>query len=108
MNAVDLYRSLPKKNCGSCRQKACMPFALSVIKGDAMLSDCPLLTADEVSDLQGRITTADWREDLIRSLREKMAGVDLAQIQRDLGGRMLDNMLVMPCLGREFEISPEG
>ncbi|HYQ47470.1 MAG TPA: DUF3786 domain-containing protein [Thermodesulfovibrionales bacterium] len=108
MNAVDLYRNLPKKNCGSCRQKACMPFALSVIKGDAMLSDCPLLTVDEVSDLQGRITTADWREDLIRSLREKMTGADLRQIQRDLGGRMQDNALVMPCLGREFEISPEG
>ena len=108
MNAIDLYRNLPKKNCGSCRQKACMPFALAVIKGEAQLSECTLLTANEVSDLQGRITTADWREDLIRSLRGKMTGADLALVRRDLGGRMRDGVLVMPCLGREFEISSDG
>ena len=108
MNAIELYKKLPKKNCGVCRQKACMPFALSVIKGEAELSDCPLLSVSEIDDLTGKITLADWREELIRSLRKKISDVNLREISRDLGGRMQEDMLIMPCLGREFEISPDG
>jgi hypothetical protein len=85
-----------------------MPFALSVIKGDAELSECPLLPANEISSLQKGITPADWREDLIRSLREKIRDIDLREIPRTLGGRMHNDALIMPCLGREFEISPDG
>ncbi len=108
MNAIELYKKLPQKNCGVCRQRACMPFALSVIKGDAQLSDCPLLSISEIDDLKGKITLADWREDLIRSLREKISDINLQEISRDLGGRMQNDLLIMPCLGREFEISPDG
>jgi hypothetical protein len=44
MNPLELYKRLPRKNCGKCRSRTCMPFALAVISGDAELSDCPLLT----------------------------------------------------------------
>jgi len=108
MNAIELYKNLPKTNCGACRLKACMPFALSVIRGDAELSECTLLSGKEIDSLKGRITPADWREDLIRSLREKIKIIDLREIPRDLGGRMQDNTLMMPCLGSEFAISPDG
>ena len=85
-----------------------MPFALSIIKGEAELSDCPLLANSEIDDLKEKITLADWREDLIRSLREKISGLNLREVSRNLGGRIRDDMLIMPCLGREFEISPDG
>jgi len=108
MNSIELYKNLPKKNCGACRQKACMPFALSVIKGDAELVECPLLSAREINQLKEGITPTDWREDLIRSLREKIVTIDLRDVPQDLGGRMHDSALIMPCLGREFEIAPDG
>jgi hypothetical protein len=108
MNSIELYKNLPKKNCGACRQKACMPFALSVIKGDAELAECPLLSAHEINQLKEGIAPTDWREDLIRSLREKIDTIDLRDIPQDLGGRMHDSALIMPCLGREFEIAPDG
>ena len=85
-----------------------MPFALSVIKGEAELSDCPLLSSYAIDDLKEKITLADWREDLIRSLRNKICGLNLREISRDLGGRMQDDRLIIPCLGREFAISPDG
>ncbi len=108
MNAIDIYKRLPKKNCGVCRQKACMPFALSLIKGDTELSECPLLSSSEIDDLKGKITRADWREELIRSLRDNISELKLAEISRDLGGVLHNNTLVMPCLGKEFTISSEG
>lgn len=85
-----------------------MPFALSVIKGDADLSQCPLLTETEIRDMKGSITRSDWQEELIQSLRLKMADVDLSAITEDLGGAYRDGRLFMNCLGREFEISPGG
>ncbi len=108
MNAIELYKKLPKKNCGKCRQKACMPFALSLIKGDADLSDCPLLTGEEISDLKNSITQSDWQEELIQSLRLKIKDVDLSTITEDLGGDYRNGRLFMHCLGREFEIFPGG
>jgi len=108
MNAIELYKKLPKKNCGRCSQKACMPFALSVIKGDADLSKCPLLTKDEIRDMKGSITRSDWQEELIQSLRLKIKDVDLSAITKDLGGNFRDGRLFMHCLGREFEIFPGG
>lgn len=37
MNTSELYKKLPKTNCGRCAQKMYLPFALSAIKGDADL-----------------------------------------------------------------------
>jgi len=108
MNAIELYKKLPKKNCGKCSQKACMPFALSVIKGDADLSDCPLLTEDEIRNLKNSITHSDWQEELIQSLRLKIKDFDLSAITEDLGGEYREGRLFMHCLGRAFEIFPGG
>jgi hypothetical protein len=108
MNTLELYKKLPKKNCGKCRQKACMPFAFSMIKGDADLSDCPLLTDDEIRDLKNSITKSDWQEELIQFLRVKIKNIDLSLITGDLGGDFRDGKLFMNCLGREFEIFPGG
>lgn len=108
MNTIELYKKLPKKNCGRCSQKACMPFALSVIKGDADLADCPLLTEGEIGNLEHSITRSDWQEELIQSLRLKIRDVDLSAITEDLGGDYRDGRLFMNCLGREFEIFPGG
>jgi hypothetical protein len=108
MNTIELYKKLPRKNCGRCSQKACMPFALSVIKGDADLSECPLLAEDEMRDLKNSITHSDWQAELIQSLRLKIKDVDLSAITEDLGGAFHDNRLFIHCLGREFEIFPGG
>lgn len=108
MNAIELYKKLPRKNCGRCRQKACMPFALAVIKGDARLSDCPLLTEDEIRSFESSITRSDWQEELIQSLRVKVKDIDLSAISLDLGGEYRNGSLFMPCLGRQFEILPGG
>jgi hypothetical protein len=108
MNTIELYKKLPKKNCGRCSQKTCMPFALSVIKGDADLSECTLLTEGEIRDLKNSITRSDWQEELVQSLRLKIKDVDLSALTGDLGGDYREGRLFINCLGREFEIFPGG
>jgi hypothetical protein len=108
MNPLELYKKLPKKNCGKCSLKACMPFALAVIKGDAELSECPLLNGDAITDIEGSLKRSDWREELILKLKEEIRGTDFGEIAEGIGAGLKDGGLVLRCFGREFRISPEG
>jgi hypothetical protein len=108
MNAIDIYKRLPRKNCGKCIPKACMPFAVALLQGSAAPSDCPLLTEAEARALGDSCTPSDWREDLIESLRTKIRDTDLSAVSRDIGGTWRDGRLFIQCLGREFTVSPDG
>lgn len=108
MNSVELYKKLPQKNCGKCAQKTCMPFALSVLKGDADLAECPELPENEMHMLKSLIIKKDWREELILKLREEVKGIRLPDVANGLGAEFKDGMLVVNCMGREFSISNDG
>jgi hypothetical protein len=109
VNTIELYKKLPKKNCGKCPQKACMPFALSVIKGDAELSECPCLTEKEIEELKGVIKKSDWREELILSLKEEAKNMNFKDIADGIGAELKkDNSIAIKCMGRDFIVSPDG
>jgi hypothetical protein len=108
MNAVELYKRLPKTNCGKCGLKTCLPFALAVIKGDADLSECPFLPEEEIAEVKSSLKTSDWREELIAKLKEEIANLRLSGIAAGIGGEMRGEALSLKCLGREFLITPEG
>ncbi|BCB96886.1 hypothetical protein JZK55_18080 [Dissulfurispira thermophila] len=109
MNPIELYKKLPKKNCNQCKQKTCMPFALSVIKGEAELSECPHLTNKEIELLKGSITKSDWREKLILSLKQEVRNINFRDIAEGIGAELKeDNSLAIKCIGRTFIISPDG
>jgi len=108
MNAIELYKMLPKKNCGECRQKKCMPFVFSLIKGEAELSECPHLTEDVVNDLKEKIVHSDWREDLILRLREDIRRIDFSVVSAHIGADLQNGMLLLKCMGREFAIDASG
>lgn len=108
MNTIELYKNLPKKNCGECRQKNCMPFALSVIKGEAELSECPYLTKEEIETLKGSVTKSDWREELILSLKEEIKNINFKDIADGIGAELKNSSLSIKCLGREFTVDRDG
>lgn len=108
MNPVELYKKLPRKNCGGCAWKTCMPFAMAVVRGEADLAECPLLPAEERTALGSALTASDWREELIAKLREEVKDIPFAAVAGGLGATLRDGCLVLSCLGREFVISPAG
>lgn len=108
MNAIELYKKLPKKNCGVCAQKTCMPFAMAVIRGEAALAECPHLTEGERNALGSGLTTSDWREELIGKLQEEIREISFSAVAEGLGASLRNGALVLPCFGREFTITPAG
>jgi len=41
LNAIDIYKLLPKTNCRECGQPTCLAFAMQVAAGKASIDLCP-------------------------------------------------------------------
>lgn len=44
---LDVWALLPQTNCGQCGEATCMAFAFALLQSRRVLTDCPLLAADE-------------------------------------------------------------
>ena len=108
MNPVEIYKKLPGTNCGECKQKACMPFAFALLKGEADISECPWLTGKEKAELASSVGKNDWREALISSLREEIKKVVFHETSRNLGAELRDGKLFIRCFGRDVIVGPDG
>ncbi len=108
MNALEIFKLLPKKNCGDCHQKLCMPFAFAVSKGDVDISECPLLSSEEIESISHTLVKSDWRENLISKLKQEISNISFSQIKEGIGAELIGDVLKLRCMGRDFHISPEG
>lgn len=108
MNAIEIYKKLPRKNCGECRQKMCMPFAFSLLKAEAKLHECPYLTEGEINAIEKMIVHFDWREDLILRLKGEISCVDFNEVAPRIGAKLNGRAILVKCMGREFLIDDVG
>ena len=44
LTGLDIYKQLPKKNCGECGPPTCLAFAMNLAAGKANLDSCPYVT----------------------------------------------------------------
>lgn len=51
LGPLDIYRHLPKTNCGECGEKTCMAFGSQIIERALELTDCPYLKGKEMDAL---------------------------------------------------------
>src|SRR5574340_899399 len=108
MNAIEVYKKLPKKNCGECRQKSCLPFALSLVRAEAEPGGCPHLTPDEIDELKRTVVHSDWREELIQRLMGEIREKDFREVASHIGAELRDEGMMLRCMGREFMIDADG
>jgi hypothetical protein len=52
MAAIEIYKKLPKINCGKCGEANCMSFALKVSKAQGKLAGCPLFVGNEAAEAE--------------------------------------------------------
>lgn len=43
---LDVFKLLPRTNCGECGVPSCMAFAVALVEGNHRLDDCPALMVD--------------------------------------------------------------
>lgn len=51
LGPLDIYKHLPKTNCGECGEKTCMAFASQIIERALTLPDCPYLKGKNMDAL---------------------------------------------------------
>jgi len=86
VKTLDIYRLLPRTNCGRCGPGVCMAFAVCLSRGQCRPEDCPGLEAGARAALSGKIDAGgDWREELVASLTEELGRLDLARHAGALG-----------------------
>ena len=44
LTGLEIYKQLPKKNCGECGVPTCLAFAMALASGKAVLDACPYVT----------------------------------------------------------------
>ncbi len=108
MNAIEVYRRLPRTNCGRCGPGRCMPLAVAVAAGTASAAECPELSPEVLRELGAVAGKGDWREAFIAELRREVAEVPLAEVAPGLGAQMRGGSLAVRLLGREYLVVPDG
>jgi hypothetical protein len=109
---LELYRRLPRTNCGDCGIATCLAFAAAVIKQEKRLADCPHLDRDVAATLEDRIkkqvNIESIREVQLVELKKKVRTIDIRSRAAMLGGRNNGRAIIIKCLGKDFEIDSNG
>lgn len=108
MNPLEIYKHLPKNNCGECTPKTCMAFAVSLGGNPDFLDQCRALTAEDCGAIRSMLVTGDWREELVRTLGDEVSRLDLAEIAPGIGCVIRDGGLVVRCIGQEYVVGSDG
>jgi len=53
LTGLDIFKQLPKTNCGKCGQPTCLAFAMKLAQKQASLEQCPDVSADAKAALAG-------------------------------------------------------
>lgn len=112
LTPLEIYKVLPKTNCGLCLLPTCLAFSAAVIAGRKKLADCPSLNEEKITRLSGNLVQRSTMEpaqaEFIDRLEKKIATLDLDRIAPVIGGRFHNNKLIVPALGKEFHIDRLG
>jgi len=111
-NPLELYKFLPKTNCGQCGVPSCMAFAARILQGLLSINACPYLEKGIPELLSRRIvrrkTPDDEHDEVIKQLQKEVQHLDFSSVAPRIGARLIDQQLAINCLGKDFFISPSG
>ena len=112
LNPLEIYKSLPKTNCGKCFLPSCLAFAAALVAGRLKLTDCPDLPPDRREELAARLQPQDTREieqaEFMEKLRTKMGAIDLASVAPLISATYKDQRLAISSMGKDFLVDNQG
>ncbi len=88
--AVEIYKYLPRTNCGKCGMTSCFGFAAKLTTRQAKTNDCPNMTAsvrEALLEEERKQTTPRGTvfEQTLAALRPRVAALDFARVAESVG-----------------------
>ncbi len=111
INYLEIFKHLPKTNCGDCKTPTCLAFAISVVNNEKSIKDCPHLSIISLKELDKIIVKRKQTfkpDELMRTLKKDVANLNFASITENLGAELIDGRLCIKCLGKDFWIDNRG
>jgi hypothetical protein len=111
--AVEIYKLLPKTNCGTCGTPTCFGFATKVAARMASITACPTLSDAAKTALAGereeqQPSRGTVYEQALNSLRPKVAALDFRRIAGQSGASFVSNDTIeIEFLGEPFMVTKE-
>ncbi len=113
LSVLDILKLLNKSNCGDCGVPSCMAFAVQMLQQNRPLGDCPHVAADVLQDFNNSHTqqqpALEQQLNVIPNLlKERVQKIDFNEAAPRLKAEVVDDRLVIRCLGRNFYVDQQG
>jgi hypothetical protein len=111
--AVEIYRLLPKTNCGTCGTATCFGFAAKVAAGMANVTGCGSLSSESRATLSSedfgrKGSPGTVYEQAVESLRPKFRALDLKHIAAVFGADLTGpDSLELPFLNDRYRVTKD-
>ena len=109
MNPLDIYKRLPRNNCGECPALTCMSFAVKLSKRELSASECPGLDEQSKKEIDAMLfDTGDWKERRTEELFNEISQINFSAIAEGIGAICEKDLLKIKYMGREIILSHSG
>ncbi len=106
MNPIDVYKKLPRKNCGKCSASSCMSFAVQFLRKMITLSECPEVDNASKKEIEDMLSKGgDWKERRLEELFDEIADLNFSDIADQLGAEAEGDVLNINYMGRQISLS---
>ncbi len=106
MNLLDIYKKLPRINCGECPAKTCMAFAVKLANRELSLSECIKLTEQARKGIDAMLSDVrDWKEKRLEELFKEISQINFQDIAEGIGAVGGKDFLKIHYLGKTVSIS---
>ncbi len=111
--AVEIYKFLPKTNCGSCGTASCFGFAARLSSHQASPDDCPTMSKDAREALREAVgerveSPGTVYEQALHSLRPRIQALDFPRTAKLFGTRFINrDELEIVFLNETYRVTKE-
>ncbi len=111
---IEIYKKLPKTNCGECGSATCMVFAMRIKKAQADLSSCPYVKDGASLGPQTDSLTASpgGYEQVAEEIEKEAVSVDFKQAAEAVGGAYISfggkEAIRLTMINKTYELFKEG
>jgi len=111
---IDIYKKLPKTNCGKCGVPTCMAFAVKVKNAQLKIWDCPYVSKEETESLPRKqnVTQEDNYERVSNELEAEAKHTNFKEASAAIGGHFEANsgceIIRLKMLNKPYEMRKEG
>jgi hypothetical protein len=109
MNPLEVYKKLPRKNCGKCSAGTCMAFAVQFLRRFVPSSECTELDEQGRQEIDAMITDAgDWKERRLQGLFNEISGANFSDVAGGIGASAENDSLKIRYMGKDVVVTPSA